>query len=150
LVRFGARDYDPVPGRWTARDPILFAGGQANRYRYVLNDPINLIDPGSRVPAPAILTGIGVAVGIGVVANFVAKRSARDGGDIPADVSEESIPVLGPLTKRDRGFFEGLIEICRGNWLMGSASRNACGVNGSSTESFSGYVPDVNGPDCAS
>src|SRR5207253_2531440 len=24
LVRFGARDYDPVIGRWTARDPVLF------------------------------------------------------------------------------------------------------------------------------
>jgi RHS repeat-associated protein len=26
LVRFGARDYDPETGRWTAKDPILFAG----------------------------------------------------------------------------------------------------------------------------
>jgi RHS repeat-associated protein len=27
LVRFGARDYDPNSGRWTAKDLILFAGG---------------------------------------------------------------------------------------------------------------------------
>ncbi|HXO42201.1 MAG TPA: RHS repeat-associated core domain-containing protein, partial [Thermoanaerobaculia bacterium] len=27
LVRFGARDYEPSTGRWTAKDPILFAGG---------------------------------------------------------------------------------------------------------------------------
>ena len=45
LTRFGARDYDPVVGRWTAKDPILFAGGQANLYVYVGNDPVNLIDP---------------------------------------------------------------------------------------------------------
>ena len=25
LTRFGARDYDPVTGRWTAKDPILFS-----------------------------------------------------------------------------------------------------------------------------
>lgn len=24
LIRFGARDYDPRTGRWTAKDPILF------------------------------------------------------------------------------------------------------------------------------
>ncbi len=45
LVRFGFRDYDPQAGRWTARDPILFDGGQANLYVYVANNPIGLRDP---------------------------------------------------------------------------------------------------------
>jgi RHS repeat-associated protein len=36
LVRFGARDYDPETGRWTTKDPIRFAGGDANLYGYVL------------------------------------------------------------------------------------------------------------------
>jgi len=45
LVRFGLRDYDPDTGRWTAKDPILFAGGATDLYGYCLNDPINLIDP---------------------------------------------------------------------------------------------------------
>jgi len=45
LVRFGARDYDPETGRWTAKDPILFAGGDLNLYGYVLNNPVNFIDP---------------------------------------------------------------------------------------------------------
>ena len=44
LVRFGARDYDAETGRWTAKDPILFGGGQPNLYTYVGNDPINRID----------------------------------------------------------------------------------------------------------
>ena len=35
LVRFGARDYDPELGRWTAKDPIGFEGGQATLYIYV-------------------------------------------------------------------------------------------------------------------
>jgi RHS repeat-associated protein len=35
LVRFGARDHDPATGRWTAKDPIRFEGGQANVYVYL-------------------------------------------------------------------------------------------------------------------
>jgi RHS repeat-associated protein len=45
LVRFGVRDYDPVVGRWTAKDPIRFEGGQANLFAYVRSDPINGRDP---------------------------------------------------------------------------------------------------------
>ncbi len=44
LVRFGARDYSSVDGRWTSKDPIRFRGG-TNIYVYVENDPINLTDP---------------------------------------------------------------------------------------------------------
>jgi RHS repeat-associated protein len=51
LVRFGARDYDPAIGRWTARDPIWFEGGDSNLYVYAHNDPINGNDPtGASVP----------------------------------------------------------------------------------------------------
>jgi RHS repeat-associated protein/uncharacterized repeat protein (TIGR01451 family) len=45
LVRFGSRDYDPETGRWTAKDPIGFAGGDTDLYGYCLNDPVNWIDP---------------------------------------------------------------------------------------------------------
>jgi RHS repeat-associated protein len=45
LVRFGARDYDAYNGRWTAKDPVLFGGGDANLYGYVLTDPLNDTDP---------------------------------------------------------------------------------------------------------
>ncbi|MBF0526567.1 MAG: RHS repeat-associated core domain-containing protein [Deltaproteobacteria bacterium] len=44
LTRFGARDYDATTGRWTAKDPILFEGGDTNLYGYCLNDPVNEID----------------------------------------------------------------------------------------------------------
>ena len=44
LVRFGARDYDAVTGKWTVKDPILFKGGDTNVYAYVINDPINSFD----------------------------------------------------------------------------------------------------------
>ncbi|HEX6022606.1 MAG TPA: RHS repeat-associated core domain-containing protein, partial [Solirubrobacter sp.] len=45
LVRFGFRDLDTISGRWTARDPALYDGGQANLYTYVSGDPVSLRDP---------------------------------------------------------------------------------------------------------
>jgi RHS repeat-associated protein len=45
LERFGARDYDPAVGRWTAKDPLGFKSGSTNVYGYVDADPINFIDP---------------------------------------------------------------------------------------------------------
>jgi RHS repeat-associated protein len=44
FVRLGVRDYDPRVGRWIAKDPILFEGGQANVYVYVDNEPADLVD----------------------------------------------------------------------------------------------------------
>jgi len=72
LVRFGMRDYDQVTGRWTARDPILFEGGQGNLYVYVGNNPVNYIDPlGLKdwfLQVEADLSGIyGGEVGVGIV-----------------------------------------------------------------------------------
>ncbi|WP_208022510.1 RHS repeat-associated core domain-containing protein [Desulfonema ishimotonii] len=44
LIRFGYRDYDPDTGRWTAKDPILFAGGDTDLYGYCVGDPVNWVD----------------------------------------------------------------------------------------------------------
>ncbi|MDH5546604.1 MAG: hypothetical protein OEZ43_13500 [Gammaproteobacteria bacterium] len=49
LTRFGARDYDAQSGRWTAKDPIRFQGGDANLYGYVLGDGLNLLDPTGKI-----------------------------------------------------------------------------------------------------
>ncbi|RUO94464.1 hypothetical protein D7Y11_04325 [Corallococcus sp. AB018] len=68
LTRFGARDYDAETGRWTAKDPIRFAGGDSNLYAYVGNDPVNLIDPSGRFAGPTPV----VTVAAGVSLNWVA------------------------------------------------------------------------------
>jgi RHS repeat-associated protein len=54
LTRFGARDYDPKIGRWLAKDPIGFSGGDASLYSYVGQDPINSIDPSGTVCLPLL------------------------------------------------------------------------------------------------
>ena len=53
LVRFGYRDYDPDIGRWTAKDPIGFVGGNTDLFGYVQNDPLNLTDPSGQFLATA-------------------------------------------------------------------------------------------------
>jgi RHS repeat-associated protein len=39
------RWYDASVGRWLSEDPIGFAAGDANLYRYVSNEPTNQVDP---------------------------------------------------------------------------------------------------------
>jgi RHS repeat-associated protein len=64
LVRFGARDYDAFTGRWTAKDPRRFEGGDSNLYGYCLGDPINRTDP----EGTNTLTWEDIAFGIGAAA----------------------------------------------------------------------------------
>lgn len=45
LYYYRARYYDPKIGRFISKDPIGFAGGDANLYAYTKNNPINWIDP---------------------------------------------------------------------------------------------------------
>jgi RHS repeat-associated protein len=68
LVRLGARDYDAQTGRWTAKDPIRFRGGDANLYLYVGANPLQYTDPtglGAAGTAGEILLPIGVLVAVG-------------------------------------------------------------------------------------
>jgi len=44
LTRFGYRDYDAYTGKWTAKDPIGFSGGDSNLYGHVWSDPVNWVD----------------------------------------------------------------------------------------------------------
>ena len=43
--KFTGREWDAAAGRWLSQDPIGFAGGDANLYRYVSNAPSESIDP---------------------------------------------------------------------------------------------------------
>jgi RHS repeat-associated protein len=45
LYYYRARYYDPDLGRFIQEDPMGFAAGDANLYRYVFNQPLTLTDP---------------------------------------------------------------------------------------------------------
>ncbi len=90
LVRFGARDYDAEIGRWTSKDPIGFAGRDANLYGYVFGEPINLIDSKGLKYAEEYAT-VGAAMGGAVaIGGSVVVDAATGGVNIlitPAEVA---------------------------------------------------------------
>lgn len=45
LYYYRARYYDPFTGRFIEEDPLHFAAGDVNLYRYAFNNPVNLVDP---------------------------------------------------------------------------------------------------------
>jgi RHS repeat-associated protein len=88
LVRFGYRDYDPDTGRWTAKDPIFFAGGDTDLFGYCF-----LVDPDGRFAialpiAAAVLDKsaayvgsaiAGAAIGQWIWDNWPANEDTSDG-----------------------------------------------------------------------
>jgi RHS repeat-associated protein len=78
LVHFGFRDYDPVAGRWTARDPALFGAGQGNLYVYTRNSPVDHRDPsGLFCVSVTAYEGVGGGVGFCIT---------EDGASVCAEV----------------------------------------------------------------
>jgi RHS repeat-associated protein len=56
-----ARYLDPSTGRWTTQDPMGFAAGDANLYRYVFNNPVVYTDPSGLWSWQNFWIGVGVA-----------------------------------------------------------------------------------------
>jgi RHS repeat-associated protein len=72
LTRFGARDHNAREGRWTAKDPIDFDGGDLNLYGYCFSDPINSLDNEGTFSFQALLIGVGSgSVGIAIQQGLV-------------------------------------------------------------------------------
>jgi uncharacterized protein RhaS with RHS repeats len=105
-VRFGYRDYDPDTGRWTAKDPIFFDGGDTDLYGYVQNDPVNFVDP-----AGLFNTRLFISSSIGLAANTLGIVSGGLALSAPTGVTQ----VLGGvvLAKSIVGFGANAINLFR-------------------------------------
>lgn len=102
LTRFGARDYDAESGRWTAKDPIGFVGGDPNLYGYVFNDPINLVDPSGLITFLDIIDFVTFAEAL---LKFIKCPDLWNGLALGGDAIAllPFIPALGTITKFTNG-----------------------------------------------
>ena len=114
LTRFGFRDYDADVGRWTAKDPIGFEGGDTDLYGYVVGDPVNGVDPeGTFVVVAIPLAGAAATTLVeaaAVVSSIIAGAAA--GGYIADNVmlskgGKQNIRDTGLVGKSDQEIHDG-------------------------------------------
>jgi len=95
LLRFGRRDYDPITGRWTSKDPLLFSARDTNVYAYA-SDAVNAIDPTGLFTfslGVKVSLGGGIGGGGGTFLNF--GYSAAAGFSISVTGTAEAGAVAG-------------------------------------------------------
>ena len=107
LIRFGFRDYDPDVGRWLAKDPIGFKGGDVDLFGYCLNDSVNLMDRlGLFNPAKGLSSAVNA---------FNAARLYRSG--------MVKLAAAAGLTETGVGAPAGLGSALLGAWNLYSATK---------------------------
>ena len=104
LTRFGARDYDAQIGRWTAKDPINFLGGDTNLYGYVLSDLLNWVDP----------------YGMSSIDQFVADLPDLPPGFVDAVVGFGDAFLIPELIRDAQGL--GFVNKCSTSYAVGKAT----------------------------
>ncbi|MCU0241935.1 MAG: RHS repeat-associated core domain-containing protein [Vicinamibacteria bacterium] len=107
LDYFGARYYSGAMGRFSTTDPLLASGRPAepqswNRYAYVFNRPLGLVDPDGMDPKDERIGGLGSLfnqaispVRIISAMTWMSRRHLPD-ADLQARIVEEALPYFVP------------------------------------------------------
>lgn len=137
LVRFGARDYDPVLGQWLAPDPASISGGSANLYRYAELDAVTFRDPTGTVSFSAgagygpyiggeyIVSTEGVAACIEVGAGVGAGVGFDPTAGLPEhEDSQVTEAGVGPLTYTQEVTWENGAPCVKAGWAPENYLKN--------------------------
>lgn len=110
LVYYGYRFYSPTAGRWVSRDPSQESGG-LNLYGFVLNDPVNRIDPDGLSPVSIILKQGAKKATKGLLRKYIKDRIESKFKDLAQkgakELIEEAYKVVDTL---DSSWWEICIE----------------------------------------
>ena len=87
-----SRWYDAVTGRWLSEDPIRYAAGDSNLFRYCRNRPVDGMDPGGEFLQIAI--GAAVAAAWWFFTPNPANAPAPGDHLYPADPFPNPVPAL--------------------------------------------------------
>ena len=102
---FCYRHYSPETGTFISPDPIGFRGGDPNLYRYVVNNPINYIDPDGRVFQSLAIRFCIAAVALGIIdrlergrQSHLCEQPKRDGvNKTNEEVKKCKEEIVGPI-----------------------------------------------------
>jgi RHS repeat-associated protein len=94
------RVYSPALGRFLQTDPIRFQAGDVNIYRYVSNNPVNLVDPDGQVFqyfTPVVIAAVSAVVLAAIIAQIIHESLHPDPCEpgqphTPEDPSENTVP----------------------------------------------------------
>ncbi len=156
IFDFGARIYVAPIGRWLSPDPKFDDG--LNRYAYVRNDPLNLVDPDGRAgetPKPIVLwtnddDSVAVSIPYPVLADesmrpmltVIAQRRYRAWMYGPREMPEVSYPSRNRLWSLGR--FLAPSNWTRG-YTVGGGSTGSVGVKGEVPEASVGTSQSIAG-----
>ena len=118
LNYMGARYYDPLIGRFMAKDPVGFLEDNPasfNRYAYANNNPYRYIDPDGQVPIDTVWDAASIVYDLGKIGyGFISSNPAlmAEGTvDLAADTAALFIPyVPAGSTKIARATADGVVD----------------------------------------
>ena len=139
LYYYRARYYDPTTQRFLSQDPIGFASGDFNFYRYVGNSPGNFVDPSGlwSVSADAYVgRGGGVTVGRGQNGWFMDYRVGVGlGGGLSLDLADQGMGMRGD------GSYIGAYCDASAGFGIGYSASGSLGLTVGASNSYQGLKP---------